>query len=76
MNRLPKKILLKPTVVLQKSVKNNKNLIEEATDKIYRQDDSARGWTSWLIGIVLIIIPSLMILFLKKDEFWPKFIFL
>ena len=75
MDKLAKLIKQKPKPVLQKSVESSKNLIEEATDKIYRQDDSSRGWTSWLIGIVLIIVPSIMILFLKKEDVLPKIIF-
>jgi hypothetical protein len=76
MDFLPKKILEKPPARKKEEIGNSKkSIVTESSDKYYRVNKSFKGWISWITGIILIIIPTLMLLFLKKDNFWPKVIF-
>ncbi|MFL0084186.1 hypothetical protein V2665_14565, partial [Tenacibaculum maritimum] len=37
-------------------IESNNNFIEEASDLFYREKRTARGWMSWIIGIILVLM--------------------
>ncbi|MFL0182880.1 hypothetical protein, partial [Tenacibaculum maritimum] len=37
-------------------IESNNNFIEEASDLYYREKRTARGWMSWIIGIILVLM--------------------
>ncbi|WP_417786013.1 hypothetical protein [Tenacibaculum sp.] len=76
MQYLSKIIKEKPQDTTQKSVESDKYFIEEATDLFYKEKRTARGWMSWGVGIVLIVVPTIISFFFKRDDFWPKIILL
>ncbi|MDP2542602.1 hypothetical protein [Tenacibaculum discolor] len=76
MEYLSKIIKEKPQETTQKSVESNKYFIEEANDLFYKEKRTARGWMSWGIGIVLIIVPTIISFFFKSDDFWTRTIIL
>ncbi|MCG7501359.1 hypothetical protein MHM83_05715 [Tenacibaculum sp. Mcav3-52] len=76
MEYLSKIIKEKPQDTTQKSVESDKYFIEEATDLFYKEKRTARGWMSWGVGIVLIVVPTIISFFFKRDDFWPKIILL
>ncbi|WP_407322512.1 hypothetical protein [Tenacibaculum maritimum] len=55
MEYLKKMIKVKPEEIKREYIESNNNLIEEASDLYYREERTARGWMSWIIGILLIL---------------------
>nr|BFF39934.1 hypothetical protein BACY1_17390 [Tenacibaculum mesophilum] len=72
MEYLSKIIKEKPQDTTQKSVESDKYFIEEATDLFYKEKRTARGWMSWGVGIVLIVVPTIISFFLKETIFGQK----
>ncbi|MFL0221224.1 hypothetical protein, partial [Tenacibaculum maritimum] len=56
MEYLKKIIIVKPREIKTEHVESNNNLIEEASDLYYREKRTARGWMSWIIGIILVLM--------------------
>ncbi|MCD9629979.1 hypothetical protein [Tenacibaculum maritimum] len=56
MEYLKKIIIVKPEEIKREYIESNNNLIEEASDLYYREERTARGWMSWIIGIVLVLM--------------------
>lgn len=75
MEYLSKIIYQRPKPIKQSSVLSPNYDILEASDVYYKEDQSLKGWVSWGTGIFLILIPSLLLLFYKGDDFWSNFIF-
>ncbi|CAA0221474.1 hypothetical protein [Tenacibaculum maritimum] len=55
MGYLKKMIKVKPEEIKREYIESNNNFIEEASDLYYREKRTARGWMSWIIGILLIL---------------------
>ncbi|CAA0217630.1 Probable transmembrane hypothetical protein [Tenacibaculum maritimum] len=55
MEYLKKIIIVKPREIKTEHVESNNNFIEETSDLYYRVKITARGWTSWVIGVLLIL---------------------
>ncbi|MFL0169483.1 hypothetical protein [Tenacibaculum maritimum] len=55
MEYLKKNITVKPREIKTEHVESNNNFIEETSDLYYRVKITARGWTSWVIGVLLIL---------------------
>ncbi|MCD9619412.1 hypothetical protein LVJ99_00380 [Tenacibaculum maritimum] len=56
MEYLKKIIIVKPEEIKREYIESNNNLIEEASDLYYREERTARGWMSWIIGIILVLM--------------------
>ncbi|MFL0202780.1 hypothetical protein [Tenacibaculum maritimum] len=56
MEYLKKIIIVKPEEIKREYIESNNNLIEEASDLYYREERTARGWMSWIIGIFLVLM--------------------
>ncbi|CAA0217444.1 Probable transmembrane hypothetical protein [Tenacibaculum maritimum] len=76
MEYLKKIIIVKPEEIKREYIESNNNLIEEASDLYYREERTARGWSSWIIGVFLIIVPLFISMFFKEDDLRSKVIFL
>ncbi|MFL0076376.1 hypothetical protein [Tenacibaculum maritimum] len=76
MEYLKKIIIVKPEEIKREYIESNNNLIEEASDLYYREERTARGWMSWIIGVFLIIVPLFISMFFKEDDLRSKVIFL
>ncbi|MFL0135507.1 hypothetical protein [Tenacibaculum maritimum] len=55
MEYLKKIIIVKPEEITREYIESNNNFIEEASDLYYREKITVRGWTSWVIGVLLIL---------------------
>ncbi|WP_159296076.1 hypothetical protein [Tenacibaculum maritimum] len=49
-------IKVKPEEIKREYIESNNNFIEEASDLYYREKRTARGWMSWIIGIILVLM--------------------
>ncbi|WP_375563491.1 hypothetical protein ACE1MK_04820 [Tenacibaculum maritimum] len=49
-------IKVKPEEIKREYIESNNNFIEEASDLFYREKRTARGWMSWIIGIILVLM--------------------
>ncbi|MFL0129581.1 hypothetical protein V2688_03250 [Tenacibaculum maritimum] len=49
-------IKVKPREIKTEHVESNNNFIEETSDLYYRVKITARGWMSWIIGIILVLM--------------------
>ncbi|CAA0216280.1 Probable transmembrane hypothetical protein [Tenacibaculum maritimum] len=76
MGYLKKMIKVKPEEIKREYIESNNNFIEEASDLFYREKRTARGWSSWIIGVFLIIVPLFISMFFKEDDLRSKVIFL
>ncbi|WP_407282001.1 hypothetical protein R5O11_03535 [Tenacibaculum maritimum] len=56
MEYLKKIITVKPREIKTEHVESNNNFIEETSDLYYREKITARGWMSWIIGIILVLM--------------------
>ncbi|MCD9637372.1 hypothetical protein [Tenacibaculum maritimum] len=56
MEYLKKTIIVKPREIKTEHVESNNNFIEETSDLYYRVKITARGWMSWIIGIILVLM--------------------
>ncbi|CAA0217740.1 Probable transmembrane hypothetical protein [Tenacibaculum maritimum] len=56
MEYLKKIITVKPREIKTEHVESNNNFIEETSDLYYRVKITARGWMSWIIGIILVLM--------------------
>ncbi|WP_406747147.1 hypothetical protein [Tenacibaculum maritimum] len=56
MEYLKKMIKVKPREIKTEHVESNNNFIEETSDLYYRVKITARGWMSWIIGIILVLM--------------------
>ncbi|CAA0221569.1 hypothetical protein [Tenacibaculum maritimum] len=56
MGYLKKMIKVKPEEIKREYIESNNNFIEEASDLYYREKRTARGWMSWIIGIILVLM--------------------
>ncbi|MFL0135508.1 hypothetical protein [Tenacibaculum maritimum] len=56
MEYLKKIITVKPREIKREHIESNNNFIEEASDLFYREKRTARGWMSWIIGIILVLM--------------------
>ncbi|MFL0067704.1 hypothetical protein V2605_03145 [Tenacibaculum maritimum] len=56
MEYLKKIIIVKPREIKTEYIESNNNFIEEASDLYYREKRTARGWMSWIIGIILVLM--------------------
>ncbi|MFL0138398.1 hypothetical protein V2647_03190 [Tenacibaculum maritimum] len=56
MEYLKKIIIVKPEEIKREYIESNNNFIEEASDLFYREKRTARGWMSWIIGIILVLM--------------------
>ncbi|CAA0217689.1 Probable transmembrane hypothetical protein [Tenacibaculum maritimum] len=56
MGYLKKIITVKPREIKREYIESNNNFIEEASDLYYREKRTARGWMSWIIGIILVLM--------------------
>ncbi|CAA0159759.1 hypothetical protein [Tenacibaculum maritimum] len=56
MEYLKKIIIVKPREIKTEHVESNNNFIEETSDLYYRVKITARGWMSWIIGIILVLM--------------------
>ncbi|CAA0159680.1 hypothetical protein [Tenacibaculum maritimum] len=56
MEYLKKIIIVKPREIKREYIESNNNFIEEASDLYYREKRTARGWMSWIIGIILVLM--------------------
>ncbi|WP_407265074.1 hypothetical protein R5N98_03470 [Tenacibaculum maritimum] len=76
MEYLKKNIIVKPREIKREYIESNNNFREEASDLYYREKRTARGWSSWIIGVFLIIVPLFISMFFKEDDLRSKVIFL
>ncbi|CAA0241455.1 hypothetical protein ACE1MK_04825 [Tenacibaculum maritimum] len=76
MEYLKKIIIVKPREIKTEHIESNNNFREEASDLYYREKRTARGWSSWIIGVFLIIVPLFISMFFKEDDLRSKVIFL
>ena len=53
-----------PIAITVEDVKSNNNFILEVNDKNYKESRTARGWMSWSVGVLFLLI-SLLTLFLN-----------
>ncbi|CAA0221124.1 hypothetical protein [Tenacibaculum maritimum] len=56
MEYLKKTIIVKPREIKREYIESNNNFREEASDLYYREERTARGWMSWIIGIFLVLM--------------------
>ncbi|MFL0093750.1 hypothetical protein [Tenacibaculum maritimum] len=56
MEYLKKIIIVKPREIKREYIESNNNFREEASDLYYREKRTARGWMSWIIGIILVLM--------------------
>ncbi|WP_407322511.1 hypothetical protein [Tenacibaculum maritimum] len=56
MEYLKKIIIVKPREIKREYIESNNNFREEASDLYYRAKRTARGWMSWIIGIILVLM--------------------
>ncbi|MFL0140681.1 hypothetical protein V2647_14870, partial [Tenacibaculum maritimum] len=45
----------KPREITREDIESSNDFTEEASDLYYRVKITARGWTSWVIGVLLIL---------------------
>ncbi|CAA0172762.1 Probable transmembrane hypothetical protein [Tenacibaculum maritimum] len=55
MEYLKKMITVKPREITREDIESSNDFTEEASDLYYREKRTARGWMSWIIGILLIL---------------------
>ncbi|CAA0231778.1 Probable transmembrane hypothetical protein [Tenacibaculum maritimum] len=68
MEYLKKIIIVKPEEIKREYIESNNNLIEEASDLYYREERTARGWSSWSIGAFLIFLYLFMVWGENEEE--------
>ncbi|CAA0177884.1 Probable transmembrane hypothetical protein [Tenacibaculum maritimum] len=55
MEYLKKIITVKPREITREDIESSNDFTEEASDLYYREKITARGWMSWVIGVLLIL---------------------
>ncbi|MFL0084815.1 hypothetical protein [Tenacibaculum maritimum] len=56
MEYLKKIIIVKPREITREDIESSNDFTEEASDLYYREKITARGWMSWIIGIILVLM--------------------
>ncbi|CAA0217579.1 Probable transmembrane hypothetical protein [Tenacibaculum maritimum] len=56
MEYLKKNITVKPREITREDIESSNDFTEEASDLYYREKITARGWMSWIIGIILVLM--------------------
>ncbi|WP_159243160.1 hypothetical protein [Tenacibaculum maritimum] len=56
MEYLKKIIIVKPREITREDIESSNDFTEEASDLYYRGKITARGWMSWIIGIILVLM--------------------
>ncbi|CAA0225004.1 Probable transmembrane hypothetical protein [Tenacibaculum maritimum] len=56
MEYLKKIITVKPREITREDIESSNDFTEEASDLYYREKITARGWMSWIIGIILVLM--------------------
>ncbi|WP_407324070.1 hypothetical protein R5O24_03545 [Tenacibaculum maritimum] len=56
MGYLKKIITVKPREITREDIESSNDFTEEASDLYYREKITARGWMSWIIGIILVLM--------------------
>ncbi|SFZ81577.1 hypothetical protein [Tenacibaculum maritimum] len=56
MEYLKKIIRVKPREITREDIESSNDFTEEASDLYYREKITARGWMSWIIGIILVLM--------------------
>ncbi|CAA0234025.1 hypothetical protein [Tenacibaculum maritimum] len=56
MGYLKKIITVKPREITREDIESSNDFTEEASDLYYREKRTARGWMSWIIGIILVLM--------------------